>query len=170
MKNVVFATAMIASLAACAPMPRSNPLSRAQADGLAIGAIEVVTTGAAFESARAGDYASALDPDLTAALEREFADRRAPNGANLLVDIARLNVADSGRTAFGWDQSKLIGQARLTTADGAVIATYPVQVTAGEAAKTRTGALIDTAIASSTNYYQDLVVTFAEDLRELIEQ
>jgi hypothetical protein len=157
------------SLAACAPMPRANPLSRAQADGLAISAIEVTTTGAAFESKRAADFSARLDPDLTAALQREFAGRMSSDGALLTVDVARLNVADSGRTAFGWDQSKLIGQARLNAPDGQLLATYPIQVNAGQAAKTRTGALVSAAIGSSDKNYVKLINEFSEELLELIE-
>jgi hypothetical protein len=150
-------------------MPRANPLSRAQADGLAISAIDVTTTGAAFESKRAADFSARLDPDLTAALQREFANRMSSDGVLLTVDVARLNVADSGRTAFGWDQSKLIGQARLTTPDGQVLATYPIQVNAGQAAKTRTGALVSAAIGSSDKNYIKLVNKFSEELLVLME-
>ncbi|RPE67255.1 hypothetical protein EDD53_1660 [Pacificibacter maritimus] len=168
MKHIILPILAL-SLAACAPMPRANPLSRAQADALTLSAIEVTTTGAAFENQRAADFSTRLDPDLTATLQRDFADRLKPSGAILTVDVARLNVADSGRTAFGWDQSKLIGQARLTDATGAVLATYPIQVNAGQAAKTRTGALVSAAIGSSEKNYLKLIKTFSENLLEQIE-
>lgn len=156
-----------AALAACAPMPRANPLSAGAVRALTISEIEVVTSGATFENARAAEMASVLGPDLQAALRASFADRIAPGGVRMVVEVARFNLADSARTAFGRDRSSLTGTVRLID-DGLLIATYPVQVFAGDAARTTAGALVDTAIQSSDRFYRRLLRAFSETAREQV--
>ena len=157
-----------AGLAACAPLPNTNPLSRDQRAALAFSGIEVTTSGAAFESTLAADYSSALAPDLEGVLQREFADRLNPDGARLIVEISRFNLAGSAATAFGRDQSRLLGTVRVVSPGGLLLATYPIQVLAGEAAESRTGAILGAATNRAGGYYRDLVTGFARDTREQI--
>lgn len=155
-------------VAACAPRPYTNPLGREARAALAISRIEVVTTGTAFENVRAADTASRLGPDLTGALRQEFADRLRPDGVVMSVEIARMNLAGSVRTAFGRDQSLLQGTVRLLDAGGGLLATYPVQVEAGAAAETRTGALARATVTTAEGFYRSLLRDFARATREQI--
>lgn len=166
-RRAVLSSALAVALGACAPMPRSNPLSRAVARDLRLSSIEVSTTGTAFESRRAAQYSSRLEPDLAATLRQEFAARIEP-AAPLRMEVARLNVADSRRTAFGGDQSALAGAVRIVDASGTAVATYAIDVRAGMAAETRTGALVGTAVNSSDRFYRRLLRGFADDARAAI--
>ena len=157
-----------AAMAACAPQPYTNPLSREMRAGLTFARVDVVTTGTAFDSALAAGYSSRLGPDLTGSLRREFADRLDPAGMTLSVEIARLNVAGSVRTAFGSDQSRLLGTARVIDRNGALLATYPIQVEAGRAAETRTAALARAAVTTADRFYRSLLDDFARATREQI--
>jgi len=134
------------ALTACAPQPYSNPLSREARAGLAFSRFDVVTTGASFDSRLASDYASRLGPDLAAALRSEFSDRIRADGVVMNVEIARFNLAGSTRTAMGRDQSQLQGSVRIIDSAGRLLATYPIQVVAGAAAETHTGALARAAV------------------------
>ncbi|WP_209426441.1 hypothetical protein [Pararhodobacter sp. SW119] len=156
------------ALGACAPQPYTNPLSREARAALGITRIEVVTTGTAFESALAAESATRLGPDLTGALRQEFADRMRPDGVVMSVELARLNMASSLRTAFGRDQSRLQGTVRLLDASGRLLAAYPVQVEAGAAAATRTGALARASVTTAEGFYRDLLRAFARAAREQI--
>jgi type IV pilus biogenesis protein CpaD/CtpE len=157
-----------ASLAACAPLPNTNPISRDVRASLTFSSIEVNTSGTAFESTRAADYTSRLSGDIRGLLEREFVDRMNSGGVKMIVDVARINVAGATTTAFGRDQSLLQGSVRVVGLDDAVLGTYAIQVVAGGAANTTTGALVDSAIHSGDGYYRDLVGGFARDVREQI--
>ncbi len=164
-----FALALAAgALAACAPQPFANPLSREMQANLRISRIDVVTTGAAFESSLAAGTASRLGSDLTGALRQEFADRLRPDGVVMSVEVARMNLAGSVRTAFGRDQSRLQGTVRLLGPGGGLLATYPVQVEAGAAAETRTGALARAAVTTADGLYRTLLRDFARATREQI--
>lgn len=155
-------------LAACAPQPYSNPLSREARAGLVFSRFDVVTTGASFESNLATDYASRLGPDLAAVLRSEFSDRVRSDGVVMNVEIARFNLAGSARTALGRDQSQLQGSVRITDASGRLLATYPIQVVAGAAAETRTGALARAAVTTAEGFYRGLLTGFARTSREQI--
>ncbi|SFP88470.1 hypothetical protein [Tranquillimonas alkanivorans] len=156
-------------LAACAPTPRTNPLSRSLASNLQLGSINVSTAGAAYENARAGEYATRLGPDLEAALRQELSGRLSPGApARMEVEVSRLNLASSARTAFGSDQSALVGSVRLVSPDQGVLASYVVDARAGEAAETRAGALLDTALNLGDRYYRRLLTTFADDTEQQI--
>jgi len=157
-----------ASLAACAPLPNSNPISRNVRASLTFASIEVNTSGTAFESTRAADYTSSLSGDLRGTLEREFVDRMDSGGVKIVVDVARINVAGATTTAFGRDQSLLQGSVRVIGTDDQVLGTYAIQVVAGNAAGSTTGALVGSAIHSGDGYYRDLVNGFARDTREQI--
>lgn len=165
---VLGALAALPVLAGCAPAPYANPLSREVRAGLRFSDITVSTSGAAFESARAGDYASRLGPELQAQLRRAFSDRLDQDGVTLAVEIQRLNVAGSAGTAFGRDQSRMTGSARVLDREGRLMASYPVTVIAGEARETRLGALAAAAVTSADRYYRTLVADFARTTRSQI--
>ena len=167
-RRTLILTLAAGALTACAPSPASNPLGREARAALTISRVDVVTTGAAFESARAADTASRLGPDLSGALRQEFADRIRPDGVVMSVEIARMNLAGSVRTAFGSDQSRLQGTVRLLDRSGALLATYPVQVEAGTAAETRTGALARATVTTADGFYRALLRDFARAAREQI--
>ena len=166
-RTFILSTAVL-SLAACAPGIDSNPLSRDVRRSLRFASIEVNTAGAAFESARATEFSSALGPDLRAALQEEFSDRMGNGTYRMIVDVARLNVAGSAATSFGNDTSRLLGGVRILDGAGATIATYSVQVQAGAAADTTTGAIFGAVVNTANRYYRRLVGDFAEDTRELV--
>ena len=156
------------ALAACAPQPYANPLSREVRAGLMFSNFDVVTTGAGFDSNLAAGYASRLGPDLAAALRSEFSDRIRPDGVVMNVEIARFNLAGSARTALGRDQSQLQGSVRITDPAGRLLATYPIQVVAGTAAETRTGALARAAVTTADGFYRGMLTDFARASREQI--
>ncbi len=156
------------AVAACAPQPGSNPLGREARARLRIARIEVVTTGAAFESTRAAESASRLGPDLRATLRQEFSDRISGDGVTMSVEIARMNLAGSVGTAFGRDRSRLQGTVRLVDDAGRLLATYPVQVEAGTAAETRTGAVARATVTTAEGFYRALLRTFARETRTQI--
>lgn len=157
-----------AALAACAPLPNTNPIGRDVRAVLKFSSVTVNTTGAAFESARAADYSSRLAPELKSLIEREFADRMDPGGVQLVVDIARLNVAGATTTAFGRDRSTLQGSVRVMNTDGTLLGTYAIQTVAGDAAETTAGALFGAAVNSGDGFYRKLVDGFARDTREQV--
>jgi len=99
-------------------------------------------------SARAADYPSSLGPDLTGALRHE--------------------IAGGVRTAFGRDKSRLLGSVRLLDASNSLLASYQIQIEAGTAAETRTGALARASVTTADGFYRDLVGTFARTTREQI--
>jgi hypothetical protein len=156
------------TLAACAPRPYTTPLGREARAALAISRIEVVTTGTSFESTLAADTGSRLGTDLTGALRQEFSDRLRPDGVVMSVEIARMNLAGSVRTAFGRDQSRMQGTVRLLDPAGTLLAAYPVQVEAGTAAETRTGALARATVSTAEGFYRSLLRDFARTTREQI--
>lgn len=159
------------ALAACAPGPRSNPLSAAAVRDLRIAEIAVVTEGAAFEGRAASERSSRLSPELRAELRRAFADRTGPSGVTMVVEVARLNVAGGASTALGRDQSALSGSIRLVERGGGgdrLLATYPIQVVAGEASESLAGAVVGAAVNRSERFYRRLLRGFAEDAREQI--
>ncbi|SHJ35704.1 hypothetical protein SAMN04488012_10839 [Palleronia salina] len=162
------ALASAATLSACVPGPRSNPLSRAEARNLRFNDITVNTGGTAYLTNAAGEYRNQLAPTLEAELRQEFSDRIGADGtAQIIVDISRLNLADSFRTATGGDQSRLTGSVRIVTG-GATVASYPLDVTAGEAAETRTGVLIGAAINSRARFFRRLTNSFAAETYQLV--
>lgn len=73
----------------------------------------------------------------------------ASGGLKLVADIARINLAGATTTAFGRDKSLMQGSVRLVDASGATVASYAIQVVAGDAAETTTGALWSSAIKSA---------------------
>jgi hypothetical protein len=162
--------AMLAAtpLAACAPQVATNPLGREARAQLAISRIDVTTTGAFFESRAAAGTATRLAPDLTAALRQEFSDRLRPGGVVMSVEVARMNLAGSVTTAFGRDQSRLQGTVRLIGPAGRLLAVYPVQVEAGAAAETRTGALARATVTTAEGFYRALLRDFARATRAQI--
>ena len=153
-------------LAACAPLPRSNPLSAEAVRGLAISEIEVTTAGAAFMGG-GPDFSSRLAPELRAVLRREFSDRLGPGGVRMVVEVGQLNVAGGTSTALGRDRSTLTGTVRLLEG-GALIASYPIQVIAGEASESLAGALVGATVNSGERFYRRLLTGFARDAREQI--
>lgn len=154
--------------AACAPMPDANPIGREARASLAIADVEVVTSGAQFESRLAADRATRLGPDLRAALRQEFADRLRPDGVRMVAEIARVNLTGSTRTAFGQDRSRLLGTVRVLDRNGALLGAYPIQIEAGTAAETRTGALARASVTTVEGFYRSLVRDFARQSREQI--
>ncbi len=84
------------------------------------------------------------------------------------VEIARMNLAGSVRSAFGRDQSRMQGTVRLLDPTGALLAAYPVQVEAGTAAESRTGALARATVTTSEGFYRSLLRDFARAAREQI--
>ncbi len=167
-RRTVLTLLLASALSACAPRPYTNPLSREVRKGLTIAEIDVVTTGTAFESVRAADYASRLSPELAGRLRQEFSDRLDPGGVTLSVEIARMNVAGATTTAFGRDQSRLQGTAQIRDREGNVLAVYPIHVVAGGAADTRTGALAQAAVTTADRFYRSLLDDFAKTTREQI--
>ena len=155
-------------LTACAPMDDPNPIGREARARMAFSEIEVVTTGAQFESRAAAERSSQLGTDLRAALRQEFSDRLRPDGVRMVVEVSRLNLAGATRTAFGSDQSRLQGTARVLDGAGRLLGAYPVQIEAGGAAETRTGALLRAGVTSTDRFYRSLVGDFAETTREQI--
>ena len=153
-------------LAACAPLPRANPLSAEAVRSLALADIEVTTAGAGFEG-RGADYSSRLAPELEAVLRREFSDRLAPTGARMVVEVGRVNVAGGTATALGRDQSTLSGTVRLVQG-GELVASYPIQVIAGEASESLAGAVLGSTVNSAERFYRRLLTGFARDAREVI--
>ena len=152
-------------LAACAPTPYSNPIGREARAALRFSDVTVSSSGAAFESARAADYASRVGPELRAALRREFADRMDPAGVPLEVEVQRLNVATGTGTAFGRDRSRLSGTVRVRDAQGRVLGSYAIAVAAGEARESRLGALAAATVSSSERFYRAMVNDFAATTR-----
>ena len=84
------------------------------------------------------------------------------------VEIARFNLAGSARTAMGRDQSQLQGSVRIIDPSGRLLATYPIQVVAGTAAESRTGALARAAVTTADGFYRSLLTSFARDSRAQI--
>ncbi len=154
--------------AACTPEPRTNPLSREAARSLTFSEFDVTTTGTAFESGAARDYASRLAPELEAALGQEFRSRRG-DGARMEIDIASLNVAGGRSTAFGRDQSRMTGTVRIVDSGGRVMASYQIQSLAGEAAQSRWRAVFDSATQSAEGFYRVLLRDFARSTRQQVE-
>lgn len=163
-RRTLFAMIAATALVACAPLQSTNPIAREVRQSLTFSSITVNTTGAAFDSGRATEFSSSLKGDLETALKTEFVDRLDPAGVQMVVDLARINLAGSTTTAFGRDQSTMSGSVRILDGD-ALLGTYAIQVVAGDAAQTRTGALFDSAIRSSNGYYRSLVNGFARDAR-----
>lgn len=153
-------------LAACSPLPRSNPLSAEAVRTLTLADIQVTTAGAGFEG-QGREFSSRLAPDLRAVLRREFSDRLGPGGVVMVVEVARLNVAGGTATALGRDQSALTGTVRLLD-EGALIASYPIQVIAGEASESLAGTLVGATVNSGERFYRRLLTGFARDSREQI--
>ncbi len=166
-RRSLMALAAAAALAACAP-PDPNPLSRQARAELRLSEIVVSTEGAGLESGLARRYSSSLAPDLRAELTREFSDRVGGGSAKMLVDVSRFNVAGGTATAFGRDQSQLQGAVRIVDGNGALRATYTIQVLAGEAAESTSGALFGSVANSGRGYYRDLLEQFARDTREQV--
>ena len=126
----------------------------------------VNSQAAAFENVLARDYSSQLDADIDAELTRAFADRIHPSGAIMRVEIIRLNVANSGTSAFGRDQSALQGTVQIVDpADNRVLANYNIDVRVGQASETRVGAVLSTAVQSSQNFYQRLIRQFGRQTK-----
>ena len=163
-----FLVVSLGFVAACAPLPDTNPLGRDARKSLTISGIEVSTSGTAFESVCAADHSSALAPDLKAVLEREFSDRMAPGGLKLVVDVTRINLAGATTTAFGRDKSQMQGAVRLVDGNGTTVASYSIQVVVGDASGSTVGAIWNSVIKSADQYYRALVVGFARDTREQI--
>ena len=169
MNRRAFASLIAAGfLAACAPMADPNPIGREARAQLAFSQIEVVTTGAQFESRAASDRASRLGPELRAALEQEFSDRRRADGVRMVVEVSRVNLAGATRTAFGSDLSRLQGTVRVLAANGSLMGAYPIQVEAGTAAETRMGALARAGVTSVDRFHRAMVADFAREAREAI--
>ena len=163
-RRAFFALASAVAISACAPLASTNPIAREVRQTLQFSSVTVNTQGTAFDSSRASEFSSALSGDLRTALETEFVDRMDPAGVQMIVDVARLNVAGSTTTAFGRDQSTLSGSVRVL--DGvALLGTYTIQVAVGDPSQTTTGALVSSAINSGTGYYRDLINGFARDAR-----
>lgn len=152
--------------AGCAPLPRSNPLSAEAVRNLTLAEIVVTTDGATFEGAGA-ERSSRLAPELQAVLRREFTDRTGPSSTTMVVEVARLNVAGGASTALGRDQSALSGTVRLIDG-GRLIASYPIQVVAGEASESVAGTVVGAAVNRSERFYRRLLRGFAQDAREQI--
>lgn len=168
MKRRVFLSGALAAgtlSAACAPTPYANPLGREARAALRFARIEVNTAGTAYESARAADYASGLGPQLQARLRRAFSDRLDPGGVTLAVEIQRLNVAGATGTAFGRDQSRMSGAARVLDREGTLLASYPITVIAGQARSSTVGALASAAVTTADGYYRALLDEFAQNTR-----
>ena len=89
-------------------------------------------------------------------------------GVVMNVEIARFNLAGSARTAMGRDQSQLQGSVRIIDPAGRLLATYPIQVVAGTAAESRTGALARAAVTTADDFYSGLLTSFARDGRAQI--
>lgn len=156
-----------AGLAGCAPQPRANPMGRELRGSITFSEVSVTTAGAALESRRAADAATALGPELEAALRQAFSDRMAAQGtARMVVEVDRFNLAGGTRTAFGSDQSRLSGAVRVLDGQGRLLGSYAVVVTAGEAAETRLGALAGAALGSADRFRRQLAQDFARSTRE----
>ena len=168
MYRIVTILVFALTVAACTPEPRSNPLGREAARSLTFSEIEVTSTGTAFESTLARDYASRLAPELEAVLEQDFSHRRG-DGARMEVDIASLNVAGGRTTAYGSDQSRMSGSVRIVDNDGRVMANYRIQSLAGDAAQSRWRAIFDSVTRSSDGYYRVLLREFARSTRQQVE-
>lgn len=167
-RRFVLALLGATALVACAPVPNSNPIGREARKSLTFSEIRVSTSGTAFESTRAADHSSSLGPDLQAFLSRELSDRMNPGGVVMEVDIARLNVAGSTTTTFGRDKSLLQGSVRVNGLNGDRLGTYQINVVAGDAAETRTGALVGAITHTGEGYYRSLLDAFARDTREQV--
>ena len=147
---------------ACTPLNRVNPLSAGVAKTIQFSEITVKSEGASFESDYARQQITRLAGDVDAELEKVFASRKSPNGWIMEVRMVRLNVADSRRTAFGYDQTRMTGVVTLINpATSAVEAVYDIDVRIGDAAETKTGALIQTAVNSQQGFYRAAIVDFA---------
>lgn len=169
MRRRAFVILSAAGLAACSPLAGANPLGLEERRTLRISDFTVRTTGTSFASSRAQEFSSRLAPDLRAALRQEFAERTSPGGASVVVDIASLNLSGSTATAFGRDQSRLRGQLTILAGDGTTArATYAIDVVAGSAAQTTTGALASAAVNSDDGFYRRLLSSFALDAREQV--
>ena len=155
-----------AGLAGCAPQPHANPMGRELRASITFSEVSVTTAGAALESRRASEAATALGPELEAALRQAFSDRMAADGmARMVVEIDRFNLAGGTRTAFGSDQSRLSGAVRVLDGEGRLLGSYAVVVTAGEAAETRLGALAGAAVGSADRFRRQLSQEFARTSR-----
>lgn len=161
------ATAATLTLAACAPAMLTSPLSREETRALRFDTIEVRTVNTLFSTEAARAKSTTLASALRTRLEREFSDKSGP-GMVLRVDVTRLSLASATSTAFGRDISRLQGVATLVDRMGVERATFPIQVEAGRAAESTSGALARAAINSTDGFYKDLLTAFGEDLREQI--
>ncbi|SLN50942.1 hypothetical protein ROJ8625_02535 [Roseivivax jejudonensis] len=158
-----------AGLAACAPIPSDTALSPAERRALRLSTIQVVPSGATFLNSGAQEVRNVIAPDLQGVLRREFSDRIvAQGGWTMQVELARVAVASATSTALGRDQSQLDGTVRLVDPSGALRASVPITVTAGEAADSVLGGAAAAITGSRSRFYRQLLGTFARDARTTI--
>lgn len=165
-RSVVFGLGALGLLGACAPMPVSSPLSAEATRALRIATFAVTTQEGLFDTEGARERRPTLPAELSAALRREFSDRLVDGeGWTMQVSVTRLTLASSAQTAFGRDQSQMEGVVRLIDPTGAARASYVVQVTAGEAAETTTGAIAAAAVTRQGRFYREMLEAFARSAR-----
>ncbi|MFD1509731.1 hypothetical protein [Lacimonas salitolerans] len=168
-RQVLASLSAVAVATACAPIPSDTALSPAERSALRISTFEVVTSAAAFLNAGAQDVRNLLAPDLQGVLRREFSDRVAQAGGwTMQVEVGRLAVASATRTALGSDRSELAGSVRLIDPSGTLRASVPIAVSAGDAAESVLGGAASAITGSRSQFYRQLLGTFARDTRSTI--
>lgn len=155
---------LLAACAANTPPPRTNPLSVQEVAALRFSDIEV-ETGDTFAARSGAEYQGRLENDLESKLRSAFADRIDPAGRPLTVSVDRLEIADSGSTAFGFGQSSINGTVKVLPAGATEPVLYSVRASTGQRSGNLLGAVISSAVESKDGYYNDLISGFATRAR-----
>jgi hypothetical protein len=151
---------------ACAG-PTGTALTRAERRALRIASIQVQPSGGDFRNAGT-EFRNRIVFDLAEALRREFSDRIDPSGVTLIAEIAVLDVVGGTATATGRGQSQLSATLRLVEPSGALAASIPLTVTAGEARETLAGTAVGAVTGGRGSFYDDLLEAYARDARTVV--
>ena len=160
---------LVISACATPAQQRTNQLTPAQAASITFATISVNPENA-FYAGKAESKKAIIGADLTAALQQQFAARATGEGSNLSVTLERLNIVNSGTTAFGLGQSALTGSVEILSAEGELLATYDITVQSGVSSGNLLGALITSAANSSEGYYRSLIERFSERAFERVTE
>lgn len=161
---IVGATALM--LSACTA-PTGTALTRDELRALRIAAFRVDTGGGDFRNG-GPDYRNRIVPDLSQALRRAFSDRIDPSGWEMRAEIGVLDVVGGTATATGRGQSRLAATLRLIDTTGALRASIPIVVTAGQERETLTGTALGALTGGRDRFYRALVSSYARDARGVL--
>ena len=134
----------------------------------------------AIASPESAGYWATITPDLKAAIAGRVADRAAPDGVEITVDLVALEISDTATTALADGQSRLAGTVEIREPDDPMAASRdndaPIFRNFGLDVRVDTAAMTlppDTDLAmmigDSEAYYRALVDAFARVIVEHLE-